>query len=192
MLNLIRANKIRFVSSLTGVGAIPGKEMVNGLNVFLRDNANKFGGREVKLIVEDDESSPVKAKQKVLKLIQTDKVDVISGFLSIDSLCSAPVADNLKVPCVIAEAGADDLTQRKAKHWVLRTSFSGSQPTHPFGEYAAKKLGYKRIITIASDYPYGHEAVGGFQESLKPMVAKSFRSYGFLWIRKSSPSTSRA
>ena len=38
---------------------------------------------------------------------------------------------------------------------------------HPFGEYAAKTLGYKKIVTIGLDYAFGWETVGGFHKSFE-------------------------
>jgi hypothetical protein len=44
---------------------------------------------------------------------------------------------------------------------------TSAQPNHPFGEYAAKKLGYKRIAMIADDFAFGHEVVAGFQRTFE-------------------------
>src|SRR2546422_8556610 len=68
---------------------------------------------------------------------------------------------------VNSPAAADDITQRKTNPWFVRATMSGSQVTHPLGEYAAKKLGYKRIATIADDFAYGHEHTGGFQRTFE-------------------------
>src|SRR5437773_2270848 len=38
---------------------------------------------------------------------------------------------------------------------------------HPFGEYAAKTLGYKKIAMIGLDYAFGWETVGGFHKSFE-------------------------
>src|SRR5207247_4033478 len=37
----------------------------------------------------------------------------------------------------------------------------------PFGEYAAKTLGYRKVAVIASDYAFGWEVVGGFQRTFE-------------------------
>ena len=56
----------------------------------------------------------------------------------------APKAEEYKMPTIFPVIAADDLTQRKPKSkWVVRLGWTGSQPSHPFGEYAAKTLGYK-------------------------------------------------
>src|SRR5438132_9839369 len=72
-----------------------------------------------------------------------------------------------ETPMVISPAAADDITQRKTNPWFVRATMSGSQVTHPLGEYAAKKLGYKRVATISDDFAYGHEHTAGFQRTFE-------------------------
>ena len=38
---------------------------------------------------------------------------------------------------------------------------------HPFGEYAAKVLHYKKIVTVSLDYAFGWETTGGFHKSFE-------------------------
>ena len=79
----------------------------------------------------------------------------------------APKVDEYRVPMLYPVIAADDLTQRKPAKWVVRTGWASSQPSHPFGEYAAKTLGYKKIVTIGMDYAFGWEAIGGFQKTFE-------------------------
>jgi branched-chain amino acid transport system substrate-binding protein len=62
---------------------------------------------------------------------------------------------------------ADDLTQRKPVKWAVRSGWSSSLPNHPFGEWVHKSLGYKRVVTVAMDYAFGWEQVGGFQRTFE-------------------------
>ena len=61
----------------------------------------------------------------------------------------------------------DDLTKRKRTKWIVRSAFSASQPMHPFGDYAAKTLKYKRVTALAMDNGFGHEQVAGFQRTFE-------------------------
>lgn len=160
--------KIGFITSLSGAGAEAGKQMLNGLQLYLDQVHNQMAGKKIQLIVENDESSPVTAMARVRKLVENDKVSLLSGiFFAHIMYAIAPLIEKYKIPFVDVVSGADDLTQRKRSPWLVRTSWSSSQPAHPFGEYAYKNLGYKKIVTIASDYPYGYEVVGGFQQSFE-------------------------
>src|SRR5262249_59026680 len=51
--------------------------------------------------------------------------------------------------------------------FFVRATSSSSQPTQPFGTYAAKTLGYKKIATIADDFAFGHEVVAGFHQAFE-------------------------
>ena len=52
------ALKIGLLAPLTGPQAANGKEMQNGLELFLEQEGGRLAGREVSLIVADDESKP--------------------------------------------------------------------------------------------------------------------------------------
>jgi branched-chain amino acid transport system substrate-binding protein len=176
--------KIGFIASLSGVGTDPSKDMVNGIQLWLDQCHGKVAGRDVQLIVENDESNPATAIAKVKKLVEQDKVDVLDGLLLANiGYKVAPAVEGYKLPMIYAVAAGDDLTQRQHTNWILRTSYSASQASHPFGEWVAKKLGYKRIVTIGMDYPYGYETVGGFQDTYEAaggqVVQKLWAPLGF-------------
>src|SRR5438270_1639434 len=44
---------------------------------------------------------------------------------------------------------------------------TAAQPMHVLGDYAAKKLGVKRLATVADDFTYGHEGTSGFQSAFE-------------------------
>jgi len=108
------------------------------------------------------------ALTKTRKLVEKDEVHVLAGgLLAPTGYALAPYVDAQRVPTVIPLIAADDLTQRKPARWMIRTGWTSSQAAHPFGEYAAKVLGYKKIAAIAMDYAFGWEMVGGFQKTFE-------------------------
>jgi branched-chain amino acid transport system substrate-binding protein len=127
-----------------------------------------MAGKPVELILEDDESKPAPALTKYEKLAKEDKVDVIAGWvLSNLGYSIAPYTDKYHVPTIFSVCSGDQLTKKKHQHWTLRTAWCSSQPSHPFGEYAFKKLHHKKIVTMGLDYPFGWETVGGFQRTFE-------------------------
>src|SRR5262245_4669628 len=72
----------------------------------------------------------------------------------------------MKIPMLYPVVSADDLTQRRRSEWIVRTGWSGSQPNHAFGEYAYQKLGVRSVVTVALDYAFGWESVGGFERTI--------------------------
>jgi branched-chain amino acid transport system substrate-binding protein len=100
--------------------------------------------------------------------VEQRKVNVIIGPLAaFEAYAIAPYVNQQKVPTISPSAAADDLTQRKATPYFVRATSTSSQPTHPFGAYAAKMLKYKRIATVADDFAFGHEVVAGFQKAFE-------------------------
>ncbi|MBM3218159.1 MAG: ABC transporter substrate-binding protein [Candidatus Rokubacteria bacterium] len=160
--------KVGFLAPMTGGGAQIGKDMTNGFQMWLDENGGKIAGRQVEVIIEDTQGQPQVALTKFRKLVENDKIHVATGILFAHiGYALAPKADEYKIPLIYPVAAADDLTQRKPSKWVFRTGWSSSQPSHPFGEYAAKTLKYKRIATIGIDYAFGWEVIGGFQKTFE-------------------------
>jgi len=172
--------KIGLIVSLTGVGSSSCQDMVKGFELFLNQIHYQMQGRKVELIVENDGSSPTTGVEKIRKLVQQDKVQMVAGIgLSNVALAVAPEAERLQVPLMLAIAGADDLTKRKQLTWLVRTGYCNSQPMQPFGEYAYKTLHYKKVDIISVDYTYGWEASAGFQKTFEGAGGKVLQK---LWV----------
>ena len=73
--------KIGVVIPMSGPFASHGKQMTNGLNLFLAQNGDTVAGRKVKLIIKDDTGvAPAVAKRQAQELLIKDKVDILAGF----------------------------------------------------------------------------------------------------------------
>jgi branched-chain amino acid transport system substrate-binding protein len=157
--------RIGFVAPMTGIFAQIGKDMANGFQLYLDEHNGQLGGAKVTFIVEDEEGKPPVAVRKAEKLIRQDKVHmVIGGLLASTGYALAPVSSRLKTVYILSISAADDLTQRDLPKYpyIVRTSWTSSQPHHPLGQWACDQ-GYKRVTTVGADYAFGHEVVGGFQ-----------------------------
>lgn len=160
--------KIGLIAPQTGGFSQNGRDMINGLMLALREAGNRASGRDIQVFVEDDQGTPAQSLTKARKLVELDTVDVLVGPLTSNSgYALREYLDQNRVPAVYPIVSADDLTQRKRTPWIVRTGWSGSQPNHPFGEYAARTLRYKRIAAIAFDFSAGWEYVGGFQDTFE-------------------------
>src|SRR5437764_9568737 len=73
--------KIGMLAPLTGAFAQVGKDMVNGTELYLDEIGRQIAGRKVELIVEDDEGLPATALNKARKLVDSDRVHVLTGGL---------------------------------------------------------------------------------------------------------------
>jgi branched-chain amino acid transport system substrate-binding protein len=160
--------KIGLIVPLTGAFSPNGRDMANGLALGLAQAGNKAAGREIQVVTEDEQGTPAVALTKARKLVELDKVDLLVGpLLASSGYALRDYIDEQKIPALYPVVSADDLTQRKGTPWIIRTGWSSSQPNHPFGEYAATVLKYKRIATIAYDFAFGWETVEGFQDTFE-------------------------
>ncbi|TMQ26503.1 MAG: hypothetical protein E6K82_04335, partial [Candidatus Rokuibacteriota bacterium] len=160
--------KIGFLSPLSGAIAAAGKDMYSGCELFWQESGWQMAGRKVEVILEDNEGQPASALTKARKLVENDKVHVLMGvILSNVAYALVPYVEQQAIPTLYPINSADDLTQRKRPHWLVRTGFSAGGNMHPFGEYAARTLGYRKIATVGLDYAFGWETVGGFHRSFE-------------------------
>ena len=166
--------RIGYLAPLTGGLAQTGIDMRDGFLLYLEQHGNKLGGMDVKLIIEDEQGKGDVAVTKAKKLVLQDKVHMlIGGVLASTGYALAPVSTELKTMYIPSIPAADDLTQRQLKNfpYLIRTSWSSSQPNHPLGQWACDQ-GYKKIVTIAADYAFGYETVGGFQKAFEDCGGK--------------------
>jgi len=160
--------RIGFIVPLSGPLAQNGRDILNGFVMSLEEVGHRAGGREIQVIVEDDEGIPAVGLTKARKLVESDKVHLMAGaLLSSTGYALAPYIDSMRIPMVYPVVSADDLTQRQRSPWIIRTGWTGSQPNHAFGEYAYDTLKLRTVATIALDYAFGWESVGGFQRTFE-------------------------
>jgi branched-chain amino acid transport system substrate-binding protein len=160
--------KIGFISPLTGAIAAAGKDMYSGCELYWQENGWQMSGRKVEVVLEDNEGNPATALVKARKLVENDRVHMLAGvILSNVAYALVPYIEGQEIPTMYPINSADDLTQRKRPKWLVRTGFSAGGNMHPFGEYAAKVLGYKKVVTVGLDYAFGWETVGGFHKSFE-------------------------
>lgn len=160
--------RIGMLSVKSGALAAGGRQMEDGFRLFLRERGNRIAGREVEFIVADTGGQPALAKTRAQELVQRSGVHVVVGpVAAFEALAISDYLQEAGVPFLCASAAAEDLTQRRLNPWFVRTSSTSAQPCHPLGEYAARDLGYKRIIAIADDFAFGQEQTSGFQRAFE-------------------------
>jgi branched-chain amino acid transport system substrate-binding protein len=157
--------RIGFLTVRTGPLAAGGKQMEDGINLLLKERNGVFAGRKVDIIFADTAGQPALARTKTQELVERDKVHVIIGPLAtFEALAIDGYMLESKTPLITPTSAAQmDLAQQKKSDYVIHVYGTAAQPMHVLGQYAAKKLGLKRIATIADDFTYGHEGTAGFQ-----------------------------
>jgi branched-chain amino acid transport system substrate-binding protein len=156
----------------TGPLASGGIDMERALTMYLKERNYMLGGRKVDLIVADTAGVPATARTKTQELVEKNNVHVLTGPLAaFEALAIDDYLKQAQVP-TLSVAAAEDMTQRNPNPWFVRATSTSAQCAHPIGEYCAKELKYKTMITIADDIAYGHEMCAGFQRTFEEAGGK--------------------
>jgi branched-chain amino acid transport system substrate-binding protein len=162
--------KIGFVSTFSGPTAVIGNDMRNAFELALDHIGRKMGGRPIDVIYEDDQQKPEVGKQKTEKLIQSDKVDFIAGFIWSNVLLASlkPIVDS-KTMFVIANAGASQVAGQLCSPYVFSTSWENDQTPAAMGLYMNQK-GVKTAFLIGPNYAAGKDMLNGMRSTFKGQV----------------------
>jgi branched-chain amino acid transport system substrate-binding protein len=164
--------KIGVVLPYTGVYAELGTSITQAMElVFARENWT-VAGRKIEMIKEDDEMKPPVGVRKTEKLIDSDKVDILTGPVHSGILMGMrDKVHNSKTILIVSNAGADAISRDRCSKWIFRTSFSNWQPCQPMGGWVAKNVS-KEVFLIAPNYQAGKDMMGAFQETYTPAGGK--------------------
>jgi branched-chain amino acid transport system substrate-binding protein len=164
--------KIGVVLPYTGVYAVLGESITQAMElVFARENWT-VAGRKIEMIKEDDEMKPPVGIRKTEKLIDSDKVDILTGPVHSGILMGMrDKVHNSKTILIVSNAGADDISRSRCSRWIFRTSFSNWQPCQPMGGWVAKNVS-KDVFQIAPNYQAGKDMMAAFRETFLPAGGK--------------------
>jgi len=159
--------RIGLLAAKTGPLASGGIDMDLALTMFLKERNNTLAGRKAELIVADTAGVPATARTKAQELIEKDKVHCLIGPLAaFEALAIADYITEKEMP-TLGVAAAEDMTQRHPSPWFVRATSTSAQSAYPLADYALKELKYKKIVTIADDFAYGHEMCAGFRRAFE-------------------------
>jgi len=162
--------KIGFVSTFSGPTAVIGNDMRNSFELALDHLGRKMGGRPVEVIYEDDMQKPDIGKQKTEKLLQSDKVDFIAGYIWSNVLLASlkPVVDS-QTFLISANAGPSQIAGELCSPFFFSTSWQNDQTPQAVGEYMNQK-GVKSVYLIGPNYAAGKDMLSGLASTFKGKV----------------------
>jgi branched-chain amino acid transport system substrate-binding protein len=162
--------KIGILTTLSGPPAVLGQQQRNGFQLAVKTLGGKLGGREVELIVQDDELKPDVAVSKAQGLVERDKVDFVVGpiFSNILAAILKPVTDSGTI-LISPNAGTSSFAGKDCNPNLFVTSYQNDQIHEVEGKYAEDN-GLKKVFLIAPNYQAGKDAMNGFKHSFKGEV----------------------
>jgi len=176
--------KVGVLTVKTGPLAAGGIHCEEGITTFLKDKNFTLAGRKIELVVADSGGNPAGAKTKASELVERDKVNMIMGpFAAFEHLAIVDYLAQNKMP-TFGYAGAEDVTQRKANPYIVRTSNSAAQCLYPMADFTLKELKLKNAVTVCDDFAFGYEQVGGFQRPFEEGGGKVVRK---IWSPLATP-----
>ncbi|WP_230530849.1 ABC transporter substrate-binding protein [Microvirga roseola] len=164
--------KVGLLLTLSGPSAVLGQHARDGFQLALKDLGNKLGGREVELIVVDDELKPDVAVQKAKGLVERDQVDFVVGpiFSNVAVATHKPITDS-KTFYISPNAGPSNLAGKSCDPYFFATSYQNDQNHEVLGKVAENR-GYKRVYLLAPNYQAGKDALSGFKRHYKGEIVE--------------------
>lgn len=155
--------KVGMITTLSGGGA--------GLGVDARDGfllAIKLSGaKDIEVIVEDDAMKPELAVQIADKMIQSDKVDVLTGIIwSNLAMAVVPNAVAQGKFYLSPNAGPSPLAGAKCDKNYFNVAYQNDNFHEAAGNYAQTE-GIKKMFILAPNYPAGTDSLNGFKRFYK-------------------------
>jgi branched-chain amino acid transport system substrate-binding protein len=159
--------KIGFVNTFSGPNAFIGNDMKDAFELALDHLGRKMGGLDVEVFYEDDQMKPDVGKQVSEKLLEVQKVDVVTGYIWSNVLLASlkPVIDS-KTFLISANAGPSQIAGELCSPYFFSTSWQNDQTPMAAGEILNKR-GIKRIYVLAPNYAAGKDMVAGVKSTFK-------------------------
>ena len=164
--------KLGVIVTLSGPGAALGQQVRDGFALAVKDLGGKMGGRDVEVVVVDDELKPDAAVTKVKGLLERDKVDFVIGpiFSNILQAIHRPVAES-KTFLISPNAGPSTFAGKDCSPFFYVTSYQNDQVHEILGKVAQDR-GYKRMYLMVPNYQAGKDSVAGFKLDYKGEIVE--------------------
>ena len=156
--------KIGFNVPLTGFAAADGESALNGAKLAVKqaNAAGGINGKQIELVVYDDQASPKEALPIANRLIEKDGVKVaVSGSYSGSTRAAAGVFQAANIPYISAYAVHPDIT--RSGKYVFRTSFMGEVQGRAGALLIGQTMQHKRVVMITLKNDFGKSLAAGFK-----------------------------
>lgn len=162
--------KIGFIGELSGPQGALGQDQYDGFMMVVERNGGKLGGVPVQVIKEDTQLKPDVANQVVERLIERDKVPIITGvtFSNIMMAVHKTITDK-EIFLVGSNAGPSPIAGAACSPYQFMVSWQVDQLAEVFGMHANQK-GYKKIYLMAPNYQAGKDFLSGFKRTFKGQI----------------------
>lgn len=178
--------RLGVLTPLTGAGGYDGPRMLRAMQLVATE-VNAAGGvlgRQIELVVEDDQTNPEAAVRAARKLIDVDKVPVIMGtWASAVTTAVAPICWESKT-FLTTVSGADSITQLPHQGYLIRTQPNNHLQAGKHAEFIVS-LDAKHVYIMSIQAPFAEPTQHRLKEVLE---AKGAQLVGGLTYEKDKTS----
>jgi branched-chain amino acid transport system substrate-binding protein len=162
--------KIGFIGTLSGQAGVLGQDQYDGFMLGIEYSGGRLGGQLVTVLKEDDQLKPDVAVQLAQKLIEKERVPIITGitFTNVMLAVHKPITD-AGVFLIGTNAGPSQIAGARCSPFFFSTAYQNDQPHGGSGQYATDK-GYKHMVLMAPNYQGGKDVINGFKRYYKGEV----------------------
>ena len=156
--------KVGMITTLSGGGSGLGIDIRDGFALAVKDEPN------IEIISGDDQRKPDIAVQLADKMIQSDKVDIITGIVwSNLAMAVVPAVVNQGKFYLSPNAGPSLLAGKKCHKNYFNIAWQNDNLHEAAGGYASS-AGFKNSFIIAPNYPAGKDALTGYKRYFKGSI----------------------
>ncbi len=155
--------KIGFIAELSGPQGPLGQDQYDAFMMVVEANGGKLGGQAVQVLREDSQLKPDVAVQLVDKLLEKEKVSIITGvtFSNIMMAVHKKIVEK-EVFLIGSNAGPSPIAGTQCSPYFFSTSWQNDQQAEVVGKYAHDQK-IDKIMTLAPNYQAGKDFVSGFK-----------------------------
>ncbi|MDS1136931.1 ABC transporter substrate-binding protein [Nitratireductor indicus] len=158
--------KIGMITTLSGGGAGLGIDARDGFMLAIKQSGNK----DVEVVTEDDAQKPELAVQIADKMVQSDKVDLLTGIIwSNLAMAVVPSVTAQDIIYLSVNAGPSALAGAGCSPNYFNVAYQNDNFHEAMGEAANKD--YKKTFVMAPNYPAGKDSLTGFKRYYKGELA---------------------
>ncbi|MCY4006424.1 MAG: ABC transporter substrate-binding protein [Rhodobacteraceae bacterium] len=151
--------KVGMITTLSGGGASLGTAIRDGFMLAVKLSEN----RDIEVIIEDDQRKPDLAVQLADRMVQSDKVDVLTGIVwSNLALAVVPSVTAQGKFYLSPNAGPSALAGKGCHENYFNVAWQNDNLHEAAGGYA-NRAGYRNSFILAPNYPAGHDALAGYK-----------------------------
>ena len=171
--------KIGFVTTLTTGAAVIGNDMRDAVNLAVEDLNGTMGDLDIEVIFADDGFKPETGKQVTDKLVKSDDVDFVAGYIwSHVLLASQKSVLNADKFLISANAGPSQLAGKLCHRDFFSTSWQNDQTPMAMGAVLSQR-GVSKLYVMAPNYAAGKNMVAGVERTFKgEIVGKDLTKWG--------------